>query len=249
VANPAAVLVTGSSGGIGTELVRALRANHTFVIGLDHQAPSADGPDLFVPVDLADSASLEAALARVEAEIKQRSLSLRSIINNAAYQVVAPLTAASEDAWLRSYRVNTWAPVRIAQRLRPHLGTRGEGSVINVLSIHEKLTKAQFGAYAASKAALASVTRTMALEWSRELRIFGVAPAAIDTPMLRQGFEDSGRPEGLRELNDAHPTARIGSPAELSVLVNFLIFEAPVFMSGSIVPFDGGIGGKLYDPA
>ncbi|HVJ64082.1 MAG TPA: SDR family oxidoreductase [Bdellovibrionota bacterium] len=249
MAKLAAVLVTGSSGGIGAELVKALRANQTFVIGLDNKAPKAEGPDLFVSVDLADSASLEAALTRVESEIKQKSLHLRSIINNAAYQVVAPLDVASEDAWLRSYRVNTWAPVRIAQRLRPHLGTQGEGSVINVLSIHEKLTKEKFGAYAASKAALASVTRTMALEWSRELRIFGVAPAAIDTPMLRQGFEDAGRPEGLRELNELHPTARIGTPSELSVLLNFLIFEAPSFMSGSIVPFDGGIGGKLYDPA
>ena len=79
--------------------------------------------------------------------------------------------------------------------------------------------------------------------------MFHVAPAAISTPMLVSGFEDSNNLKGLGLLKKYHPTGSIGESQDLAILCEFLVTKAPKFMSGSTIGLDGGIAGVLHDPS
>lgn len=122
-----------------------------------------------------------------------------------------------------------------------------KGSIVNIGSIHAKLTKRQFVAYATSKGVLETMTRTMALDLAPEVRVNAIAPAATDTPMLRAGFE--GNDQGFKDLERYHPLRRIASCEEVAQAALFLAGSQAGFMSGSTIGVDGGIGGCLSDPA
>ena len=99
-------------------------------------------------------------------------------------------------------RINLLAPVAINKSLFD-LVRRGNGSIVHIGSIHSQLTKHDFSAYAASKAALASLTRSMAIELGSEVRVNAIDPAAILTPMLQSGFADDEA--SFSRLASLHP--------------------------------------------
>src|SRR3546814_5507046 len=103
--------------------------------------------------------------------------------------------------------------------------------VLNIRSIHARLTKPGFAAYATSKAALSGLTRAMAVELGSRVRVNAIEPAAIATPMLRAGFADNEN--GYRQLNDLHPSGNIGSPDELAQLARLLIASDNNFLNGA----------------
>ena len=132
------------------------------------------------------------------------------------------------------------------QALLPEL-EKARGAVVNISSIHEKLTKAGFVAYSTSKTALSGLTRAMAVDLGARVKVNAICPAAIKTPMLAAGFE--GRADAFDALHQAHPGGRIGLPEEVAHLARYLIAEAPAFLNGSCLGLDGGIAGRLHDPA
>ena len=128
----------------------------------------------------------------------------------------------------------------------PHL-IRQRGSIIHIGSIHSKLTKPGFTAYATSKAALAGLTNSMAVEFGNSVRVNAIEPAAIATPMLEAGFEGNS---GLRDqLNQCHPTGKIGLPEDIASAALFLLDPANRFANGCVLSLGGGIHGRLHDPA
>ena len=137
------------------------------------------------------------------------------------------------------------APFFLSQAFLSDL-ERNEGAIVNISSIHEKLTKPEFIAYATSKAALSGLTRTMAVDLGARIRVNAICPAAISTPMLKAGFE--GRPDAFSELENAHPSGRIGAPEEVAKVAHWLVVDAPNFLTGSCLGLDGGISGRLHDP-
>jgi NAD(P)-dependent dehydrogenase (short-subunit alcohol dehydrogenase family) len=118
--------------------------------------------------------------------------------------------------------------------------------VINIGSIHARRTKPEFVAYATSKGALETLTRALAVELGSRARVNAISPAAIDTPMLRAGFE--GQTQNYEALAQCHPAGRIGTPVELAELALFLASDSALFQNGSIVDFSGGNSGRLHDP-
>jgi NAD(P)-dependent dehydrogenase (short-subunit alcohol dehydrogenase family) len=100
--------------------------------------------------------------------------------------------------------------------------------------------------YATSKAALVTLTRSLAVELAPEVRVNAVNPAATDTSMLRAGFKDNST--GLQILGDYHPLKRIAQPEEIAKVSLFLASPQASFMTGAIVNVDGGISGCLHDP-
>jgi len=121
-----------------------------------------------------------------------------------------------------------------------------KGSVVNITSIHAALTKPGFSTYAMSKAAMDGMTRSLAVELGRDVRINAIAPAAISTPLLEAGFEN--RLDEFKQLADMHPTGKIGTPADVASLALYLVSEEAAFINGSILGLDGGIRGRLHDP-
>jgi NAD(P)-dependent dehydrogenase (short-subunit alcohol dehydrogenase family) len=242
------VVVTGSLGGIGGALCRALTDAGYAVCGVDrHQADAPPGQAHYVRLDLADPEALDEAAGGALAALVDwvGEAGARAVVHNAAWQVVKPLADLTWADAERSFRVNVMAPLFLSQRLLPAL-VRGRGCVVHVGSVHGALTKPQFSCYAASKAALASLTRSMALELGEAVPVFGIEPGAVDTAMLRDGFRAA--PQGLDTLAAHQPLQRLADPAEVAALVTWLVQARPVLLSGSHLSAGGGIAGRLHDP-
>ena len=247
-------IITGANGGIGRALVAAFEGAGYRVVATDVQAPAASGDDAeaseprpYAQIDLhrlcEDDDYRSAGVERLRSQLGGASLSV--LINNAAVQILgntADLTAAD---WRRSLNVNLTAPFLLSQAFLGDLEAAA-GSVINIGSIHSRLTKRRFVAYATSKAALEGMTRALAVDLGGRVRINAIAPAAIATDMLEAGFD--GRAAQRAELDRAHPVQRIGTPEEVARLAVFVASSEARFLSGAVVGLDGAIGARLHDP-
>jgi NAD(P)-dependent dehydrogenase (short-subunit alcohol dehydrogenase family) len=241
-------VVTGAAGGIGQAIVRAFHDAGYAVIATDIAPQPAGLPCvLYLEVDLERTVSDEAyaadVFARIEASIGNDGLA--ALVNNAALQILGGADRLSRSDWRRTLDVNLMAPFVWTQALLPAL-EKGGGSVVNISSIHARLTKPNFVAYATSKAALSGMTRAMAVDLGARVRINAIEPAAIETPMLAAGF--AGKPERYAALQACHPQARLGQSHEVAACALALVAGDARFLHGACVAMDGGIGARLMDP-
>lgn len=242
-------LITGAAGGIGRALVRRFAAQGYLVLALDC---SVEPDDLvcwqYQQVDLeqlvVDSAYTAKCLSDIAEFIGNDGLAV--LVNNAAVQVLGGVSSLTMGDWHKSLDVNLLAPFVLTQALLPHLEA-ADGCVINISSIHARLTKPNFVAYATSKAALSGMTRAMAVDLGGRVRVNAIEPAAIATEMLKAGF--SGQPEQYAHLEKCHPQGRIGSPDEVAALAVSIANGDLRFLHGACVGLDGGISGRLHDPS
>jgi NAD(P)-dependent dehydrogenase (short-subunit alcohol dehydrogenase family) len=239
-------LITGAAGGLGQALCRRFQSAGYRVIGLD-RVPAEAGCDAFVEADLDRLCGPAEARASVLEAIRTglAGAGLAVLVNNAACQVLGPVEALSVSDWHMSLNVNLLAPFLLTQGLLPEL-TRARGSVINVSSVHARLTKPGFSCYATTKAALEGMTRALATELGGRVRVNAIAPAACATPMLEAGF--AGREEALARLAEMHPIGRIGRPEEIAECALFLASPRAGFINGAVLGVDGGISARLHDP-
>ncbi|MEP3855634.1 MAG: SDR family oxidoreductase [Porticoccus sp.] len=240
--------ITGANGGIGMALCRAFSCEGYRVIASDLQPASHDLVcDAYIQLDLdhlcrdSDVRSLAIAGIRNATE----GASLKVVINNAAMQIVKSVEQLTVDDWSATFNVNALAPFLLVQSLLPEL-VAAKGSVVNISSIHSKLTKPEFTAYSTSKAAMDGLTRSLAVELGGRVRVNAISPAAISTPMLLAGFE--GRSAEFQQLGAMHPTGGIGNPAEVAALALYLASGSAEFINGATLAVDGGIGVRLHDP-
>lgn len=242
-------LVTGVNGAIGAAIASAYSSEGYEVIGLDiHDYPIGAQCKHYIKVDLNEYVKNENFSREINILIKDflGDQGLHVLINNAAIQNISPIELMDRAKWQDSLNVNLLAPFFISQALLREL-EKAQGCIINISSIHAKLTKKYFSNYAVTKAALSALTRSMAIELGSLVRINAIEPAAIDTPMLHQGF--SGNKDRYNRLNLSHPTKRIGTSDEVAKLC-ILISESGVgFLNGACIQLDGGIGAVLHDPA
>ncbi len=242
-------LITGACGGIGQAMVKAFSNEGYSVVATDIRAPQGNlNADHFIHVDLEktvrNASYAETIFNQIRDIIENRGL--RVLINNAAVQILGSTDKLNRDAWNETLNVNLLAPFFWIQNLLPEL-EKDQGSVINISSIHAQLTKREFVAYATSKAALSGLTRSLAVDLGGKIRVNAIEPAAIQTDMLIAGFV--GKEKLLEDLNAAHPTGKIGLPEEVASFAVWLADWKNPFLTGAVVRLDGGIGGRLYDPA
>jgi NAD(P)-dependent dehydrogenase (short-subunit alcohol dehydrogenase family) len=163
--------------------------------------------------------------------------SINVLINNAAIQTLGDLQTAKIAEWQNSLNINLLAPFLLSQKLANKL--KG-GSIVNISSIHARMTKKNFLVYSTTKAALSGLTRALAIDMAGRVRVNAVEPAAINTEMLEAGF--SANPSFMDELIKSHPVGKIGDPHEFAKFVLFIADSGDVFISGSIIPYDGCVG-------
>ena len=244
-----AVIITGALGGIGRALCEEFHAHGFFVVALDRGEGSV-ASHAFLQCDIrafaADAKGRAAVTSEIRGVLDANDCSLAGLVNNAAIQILGGVEDLSVSQWQETMETNLLAPFFLTQAFLPQLEA-SHGAVVNISSIHEKLTKSRFVAYATSKSALSGLTRAMAVDLGSRVRVNAICPAAIHTPMLEAGF--TGNPDGFAALHGAHPSGRIGSPEEVAQLARYLVSDAPPFLTGSCLGLDGGIAGRLHDPA
>lgn len=241
-------VVTGAAGGIGTAVCARLAKAGMAVLGVDLvDLVAGHSLDAFVRADLArlanDAAEMGAFARSVTQWLGGRPLEL--LVNNAAVQRLGTTEQLDRAAWRESLDVNLLAPFFLTQALLPELKA-ARGCVVNVSSVHAKATKPRFIAYATTKAALSGLTRALAVDVGRDIRVYAIEPAAVLTDMLRAGF--AGSPESMNRLANCHPSGEIALPEQVAEVVHFLSSSRIAALEGSAIEVGGGITGRLHDP-
>jgi NAD(P)-dependent dehydrogenase (short-subunit alcohol dehydrogenase family) len=232
-------VVTGASGGIGRATVEAFHSAGWQVAGID-VAPTGPPGVPYLQVDLgADGAK------QIVTEFVASLDAVDAVVNNAGIQNTGLVADTSDEEWQRILDVNLRGARWVSAAALPHL-QRARGSVVNVASVHALATTRGAAAYAASKAALLSLTRSLALEWAPEVRVNCVLPGAVDTPMLSDGLTRDGGPDEVEDqrttLANQIPLGRIGRPSEIAQAVLFLAdADRSGFVTGQSIVVDGGV--------
>ena len=239
------VFITGANGAIGQGLCRGFKNDGYHVIGTDIEKKSKENIDIYIPIDL--DLLCNDALYRdrsIKSIILQCNNGLDVLINNAATQILNPISKLIFQDWKKTIDVNLSSVFVLIKELLPKL-EQVKGCVINIASIHAQLTKSNFSAYATSKAGLIGLTKSLSVELGAKIRVNAISPAAISTPMLESGFSEDR--EARDKLDTHHPTSVIGVVDDIVTASRYLS-EAGVFVNGAIINIDGGISSRLHDP-
>lgn len=233
-------IVTGAAGGIGRACAELLAARGATVVGVDiDSAVSAPGnapAGLWCGVtgDITEPGTVTAALAAAAGQPGRLSV----LVNAAFWEQRASVLASTDEGWLRSYHVSTVGAVALARAFVA--AADGPAAVVNVASVHVFGAKPDFGTYAAAKSAMAAFTRTAAVEWGpRGVRVNAVAPGFI------QVERNAALWQGPQARRPCPPLGRGGQPGEVARAVAFLASDEASYISGAVLPVDGGLIAQL----
>lgn len=228
-------IVTGAARGIGRATVEMLRSRGARVVASDLSEDVHDQVGGGV-VTLTGDVALEETARETVALALSRFGRLDILVNNAGRTLNKPITETSVDDFDRIMRINAQGNFVHAREAFRVMAENGGGSVASVSSVVAFETQT---AYAASKGAIAQMTRVLALEGGRRgVRANAVLPGVIDTDIM-EGVVEDGRTM-LASFGDAHPLGRIGQPVEVAEVIAFLAAPASSFMTGALVMVDGG---------
>jgi NAD(P)-dependent dehydrogenase (short-subunit alcohol dehydrogenase family) len=232
------VVVTGASRGIGASIARSLAARGRIVACLSRSGNLPEGAgdgDGFVPY-ACDVNDAERAREVVD-DFAERANGLSALVNNAGSHADTAAADLQAPDFISMLQANCVSALVLAQAARPHLARNG-GVIVGIGSFFDKLGAHGSLAYSASKAALASMHRTLAVEWGRDgISSFTIAPGYIHTDLNADWLAD----EQTREKVERRiPLRRIGQADEIGRLVTALIVDDIGFLNGATIYVDGG---------
>lgn len=228
-------LVTGAAGGIGQAIVARLQAEGAMVVGTDVESPNGDHR---IPGDLLDPAFCDQLPERAQAIAGKLDI----LVNNAGVIARGPITQASDEEYRISMAINVEAPFRLCRAAIPLMAERG-GAIVNVASCWGVHPGPEHPIYVTSKAALAALTQCLGRDHAHQgIRVNGVCPNEVDTPMLRTGFAVRGLEpvSAIDELSATVPLGRLAQPEDIADVVAFLASDQSRYMCGSLVEVNGG---------
>jgi gluconate 5-dehydrogenase len=239
-------LVTGSTQGLGFGIAQALsRAGAIVAINGRSSARVEDTVKELVsagfnarpcPFDVTDRKAMDEAITAFELNNSPIDI----LFNNSAVQIRGSLDNYREDDWRSLMGLNLDAVFFTAQRVARGMRDRGRGKIINMLSLSAVTGRTDVGPYAASKAAVMSLTRSMALEWGRfNIQINGIGPGWFMTKMIQPAIDRN--PQLDTWLKFRTPAGRWGDPkTDLNGVAVFLSSSASDFVNGQVIFVDGG---------
>jgi NAD(P)-dependent dehydrogenase (short-subunit alcohol dehydrogenase family) len=185
----------------------------------------------------------DATQSAVAAEVVGRTIAqlegLHILVNNAGMELPKPLIETTEDDYDRVMDTNVKSMVLFTQAAGPHLIAQRFGRIVNMASVGAFVAAPNQAIYHASKAAVAHLTKAMAIEWARyRITVNAVAPGWVRTELIRHLLDDQAMLSGYTK---AIPMRRIAEPDEIGPLVAFLCSDLAGYMTGSVVVVDGGL--------
>ncbi len=238
-------LVTGASRGIGRAIAVALGATgHRVACGYSSDQASAEetcaavreagGEALAVHIDVTDAESVDTAFGEVEAAFDPITV----LVNNAGVTADGLVARMTDEAWSKVVETNLTGAFHTIRRASPKLMRARWGRIVNVSSVSGHIGAPGQANYSAAKAGLVGLTRAVARELApRNVTCNIVAPGPIVTAMTQ------GMPAEWHGAMEATvPLGRLGTPEEVAAVVGFLCSEAAAYVTGAIVPVDGGLG-------
>ena len=243
-------VVTGGGSGIGRATCELFAEEGAAVVVAERDPASgpqtADaitrrgGRALFVRTDVADEAGVR-AMADEAARAFGR---IDVLVNNAAVFVLRGIEATPQE-WRQVLDVNVMGPALVAKHVVPHLRRAGGGAIVNLASMSSFIAQPQFVTYNASKAAVANMTRCMALDLAPDnIRVNAVAPGAVWTPIVQRLTAQAGLDRAAADKHPdwggAHMIKRIAEPREIACAILFLASDEASFITGENLMVDGG---------
>ncbi|RWA73125.1 SDR family oxidoreductase [Mesorhizobium sp.] len=245
-------LVTGTTG-IGLATARRLAAGGAAIIacGIDRSAnaamraelESSEAGMLVIDTDVSVSDQVRDAVAAGVG----RFGGLDVIVNSAAVHPYGTATSTDFETWNKAMSVNVGSIYLTAHFGIPEMIRRGGGAIVNVASVQGFACQQNVAAYATTKGAIHTLTRSLALDYAAAgIRVNSVSPGSIRTPILEKAARgengsDADVEEAYRRFGAAHPLGRIGEPEEVAELIAFLCSSKAGFCTGADYKIDGGL--------
>ena len=239
-------LVTGGASGIGEATVKELARAGAFVWIADINVTAAEtladtvGSAKAIHLDVTSSESIAAAVAHISR--------LDILVNNAGIGHVGSIEHTEPEDFDRLFNVNVRSVYLVTRAFLPVLFAASEfheavGAIINIGSVSGMVGIKQRFAYCMSKGAVLSMTRQLAVEYPKTLRVNAVCPGTVQTPFVEgylEKFHKHNKEETRAELRARQPVGRLGTPEEVASLVRYLASDEAAFVSGSLMTIDGG---------
>jgi 3-oxoacyl-[acyl-carrier protein] reductase len=235
--------VTGSSRGIGRAIAMRL-ANEGWSVALHYAADSKDAQTVQRVLGKRCSGIYQADLTQQSAAGKLFAEALKdgeidAIVNNAGIYLPLDFVASGEAAfsanWHRTFAVNFESPVMLMRAACKHFAAHGGGKVLNVCSRVGFRGESGAALYAASKAALINLTRSLAVELApKNISLFGIAPGWVETAMTRDGMT-----ERKDEILSGIPIGRMATPEDCAASAAFLLSDDAAYLSGVVIDING----------
>jgi dihydroanticapsin dehydrogenase len=247
-------VVTGGGDGIGRAICELFAEEGSAIVIAEknsekgkqaaEQIARSGGRAHFIATDVAD----EASVVRMAAEAARVFGHVNVLVNNAAIFVLKGIDATPEE-WRQILDVNVMGPALVAKHVVPLMRKAGGGAIVNIASMSSFIAQPEFVTYNSSKAALATMTRCMALDLAPDkIRVNAVCPGTVWTQIVQRLTRERGMD---RAAADAHPDwggahilKRIAEPREIAYAVLFLASEEASFITGSHLMVDGGYTAK-----
>lgn len=239
-------LVTGATAGIGETVARLFAQEGAAVVitgrrkeqleKVAQEIERAGGRAVPVPGSVTDEAHARSAVSQAVHSFGK----LHILVNNAGLGEFSGLIHETEDAvWEKLLAVNLTGAFRVTRAAIPEMLKAGGGSIVNVSSIASLVGIPYTGAYSATKGGLDALTRCLAVEYAKQgIRCNSICPGLVDTPMAAPLLAD---PVKTAQVMAAYPMGRPGTSEEVAKLALFLASDESAWMTGSVIPIDGGM--------
>lgn len=239
------VVVTGSAAGIGAAVAQRVLAEGGQVAGLDIDSchPFGASEYLHLSCDVTDPDAVAGAVSAVH----QRFGRIDGLVNSAGGNAASSALDMTDAEWDAVIGIDLKAAWLCARAMVPHMRRQRGGAIVNVTSVHSRLTTVGMFHRAAAKAGLEGLTRGLALELAADdIRVNAVAPGRIRTRLVQEWLGRQAAPSlSEKILLSSQPQGRTASPADIALVVAFALSSDARAMTGAVLPVDCGLGVRL----